>query len=246
MYCQEKHGASGTTGVTFYLCSGSCNRSHQHWKECRASACSVLFPPAEHEHTSDYYDHKVRCTESVYSVWNLNAKCGEEYFTCEHSTCPVSNTHWSGSGSGSGGSTPPSGGNPPPSMLACGIHSSGTSGDHSLQASCSSSNANGSCTGTGFYACSHSHDYPSPPPPTTVSCRRSACNASVSSSTEHRVGPCSACGSSYWSCGTYASYSENQHRSRTCRRSGCGNTWQRCTSSTPSCNAKSGSGCWAQ
>ena len=135
---------------------------------------------------------------------------------------------------------------PSPTYHACGEHETSVSGDHSLQASCSSTDSNGNyCTVTNFYACDfHTHSYPSPPP--TVSCGRSACTASVSSSTEHRVGPCSACGGSYWSCSWSASYWENEHRVRTCRRSGCGNTWQRCVSSTPDCSAKPGSGCWAR
>ena len=137
--------------------------------------------------------------------------------------------------------TPP----PSPTYHACGEHETSVSGDHSLQASCSSTDSNGnSCTVTNFYACqSHTHVYPAPP---TVSCGRSACTETVSSANEHRVGPCSACGGSYWSCGRYGSYWENRHRERTCRRSGCGNTWRRCQSSTPNCNALAGSRCWAR
>ncbi len=94
---------------------------------------------------------------------------------------------------------------------------------------------------------------PSTPPstpstPTTVSCGRSGCTDTVSSSNEHRVGPCSACGASYWSCGQHASWSENQHRLRTCRYGTCGQTWRKCTSSTPSCSSpnRQGKKCWAQ
>ena len=151
----------------------------------------------------------------------------------------------SSSGSGSTGSL---GGNPgsSPTMLACGVHSSGTSGDHSLQASCSTDS---SCISTNFYLCSHSHSYPPPPPPTTVSCGRSACSASVSSSTEHQSSPCSA-GHTYWTCNPGVNVSNwlNKHRVRTCRRSGCGQSWQACVDgwNAPQCNAKSGSGCWAQ
>ena len=140
---------------------------------------------------------------------------------------------------------------PPPdnsvTCSECGVSydpGSSSANDHSLQASCSSTDGNGnSCTVTSFYACDgHSHSYPTP----TVSCWRSSCTASVSSAYEHQVPPCSACGSSYWTCGTYASYSENQHRERTCRRSGCGNTWRRCQGATPRCSVQPGQGCWAQ
>ena len=35
-YCSEKHGASGTTGVTYYTCYGNttCDRSDEHWRLC--------------------------------------------------------------------------------------------------------------------------------------------------------------------------------------------------------------------
>ena len=139
---------------------------------------------------------------------------------------------------------------------------------HKVAITCPTDANGNSCSSGSYYSCtSHTHSYPSsnngndgnsgndntdPPPPTTsppstVSCARSAsCTTSVSSANEHRVGPCSACSKSYWTCGPYATYSANQHRVRTCRRSGCDNTWQRCVSSTPDCSVKSGSGCWAR
>ncbi|RKU05856.1 hypothetical protein C6503_26820 [Candidatus Poribacteria bacterium] len=157
-------------------------------------------------------------------------------------------------------STPP----PSPTYHACGVHETSVSGDHSLQASCASTDSNGNyCTVTNFYACdSHTHSYPAPPPtptpppepeptsppPTTVSCGRSGCTASVSSANEHRVGPCSACSASYWSCGSSAAWSESQHRLRTCRFSTCGKSWRLCQGPKPDCSASSRQGekCWAQ
>ena len=132
----------------------------------------------------------------------------------------------------------------------CGEHETTVSGDHSLQASCSLTDANGnSCTVTNFYACqSHTCVFPAPPPPPpTVSCGRSGCSESVSSANEHRVGPCSACGQSYWSCSWSASYWANEHRLRTCRYGTCGQTWRRCQSSTPNCLSpnRQGERCWA-
>ena len=170
-----------------------------------------------------------------------------------------------------GGSNPPSGGGsnpaPTPSYHACGDHETSVSGDHSLQASCSSTDSNGnSCTVTNFYACgSHTHSYPAPPPtptptpppeptptppsPTTVACGAAGwtgCTASVSSSTEHRVPSCSGCGSTYWTCSTFAS---NHTTLKTCRYSECGQTWQKCASA-PVCNKpyrkQNGLKCWAQ
>ena len=148
------------------------------------------------------------------------------------------------------------------SYHACGQHETSVSGDHSngtytcgihsgykcqeshdhktYISSCTQTDSNGStCTNSsGYYECSqHTHTYPPP----SVTCSRPGCDASE----DHRVPPCSACGAGYWTCGDYASWSENQHRVRTCRRSGCGNTWQRCISSTPNCNVASGQRCWA-
>ena len=137
--------------------------------------------------------------------------CGHNYCCCT----PGSNT----------GSTPPTGSTPsPPSMLACGVHSSGTSGDHSLQASCSSSNSNGTCTVSNFYACqSHTHSYPSPPAPTpTPPPNTVTCGAGHTYSADH----------------PNRSYLDNLHRTRTCRFSGCSNEWQACSIEgwSPLCN----------
>ena len=191
------------------------------------------------------------------------------YYKCS----PHTHDYGSSSGSNPTGSTPPSDGTPncpdctshcsPPCLCsnsgtcngtvsyhACGEHETTVSGDHSLQASCSLTNASGqSCTVTSFYACqSHTCVFPAPPPPPpTVSCGRSGCSESVSSSNEHRVGPCSGCSQSYWSCSWSASYWENEHRLRTCRYGTCGNTWRRCQSSTPNCLSpnRQGERCWA-
>ncbi|MDE0482872.1 MAG: hypothetical protein OXI67_09860 [Candidatus Poribacteria bacterium] len=156
---------------------------------------------------------------------------------------------------------------PTPSYHTCGVHETSVSGthsaagcgvsghyvcdgsDHSLQASCTVTNASGqSCTVTSFYACqSHTHVYPAPP---AISCGRSGCTETVSSSTAHQV-TCSA-GHQYWSCGQYATWHANHHRTRTCRFGKCGQSWQRCSrpssAPTPMCAdpTRSGQRCWAQ
>ena len=147
--------------------------------------------------------------------------CGHNYCCCS----PTRSTPPSGSNPPSGGSTPPSGS----TTLACG-HSSSASGDHSLQATCSSSNSNGNCTVTNFYACqSHTHVYPTPPPAPPPPSSSTTCAA------EHSYNPDST-------------YAVNYHRTRTCRRSGCSNSWQACVTgwTAPRCSARPGSGCWAQ
>ena len=57
--------------------------------------------------------------------------------------------------------------------------------------------------------------------------------------------PTCAAGHSYNPDSTYA---VNYHRTRTCRRSGCSNSWQACVTgwTAPRCSARPGSGCWAQ
>ena len=139
--------------------------------------------------------------------------------------------------------------------LPCGSHSGyrcTATSSHTQTTTCPSDTNGQSCSYGSYYACSpHTHAYPeppppSPPPPATVSCGRSACREAVSSTNEHRVGPCSACGKSYWSCGQYGSYHENQCRERTCRYGGCGNKWRRCQSSTPYCRNRPDRRCWAR
>ncbi len=97
---------------------------------------------------------------------------------------------------------------------------------HALQASCSLTNANGdSCALTNSYACqSHTCVY---------SCGRSGCSETVSSSTEHSA-TC-ASGHSYWTC---KPSDVSLHRTRTCRLSTCGKSWERCSTpgGTPLCD----------
>ncbi|MDE0396861.1 MAG: hypothetical protein OXL96_03550 [Candidatus Poribacteria bacterium] len=165
---------------------------------------------------------------------------------------------------GSRPSPPPSAGNPPsenpvvsppptptptpppsPTYHACGEHETSVSGDHSLQASCSSTDSNGNyCTVTNFYACaSHTHSYPAPPPPpTTVSCARAACGEQVSDRLKHRVDNCSNCNAVYWTCYPDAIY--DHETTFTCRRSGCGATFTRCSNTPTSCQSENYH--WAQ
>ena len=206
VYCSEKHGESGTTGVTFYACSGSCDRSSEHWHVC-GGTCGNKYAPKRINRGQGNYSyvanspHYVKCTESVYDFLNPNAKCGEEYYTCEDSTCPDSSRHWS-----------------TPSYHACGVHETSVSGDHSLQSSCSSSNANGSCTVTSFYACdNHTHSYPSPPP--TTLCPANAwtnCGSTTSHAKECGVGHV------YYTCNPEAVSAHESH-------TGCpANGWTNC------------------
>jgi len=78
------------------------------------------------------------------------------------------------------------------------------------------------------YGPSHTHVYPPPP---TVSCGRSACTASVSSSTEHYV-TCDA-GHSYWSCNPGAV--AHHATPITCKRSECGATYTKCVRGNGTC-----------
>ena len=150
--------------------------------------------------------------------------------------------------------------------LACGNHKGyacKASSSHTTSKSCPKDSNGKSClNGPSYYSCaSHSHSYPAvkkpDPPPSSVKCGNSwrgsgACitgRVVSGSSTEHQSSACSS-GHTYWTCNSTVNVSswENKHRTRTCRRSGCGNSWQACVSgwTAPRCNAKSGSGCWAR
>ena len=139
--------------------------------------------------------HKKKCLENAKTL-DITYTCGFYYYQCNSSnTCPNSGSHVSSSSSGI--TSPPSSSTPPPSLSyhACGDHETSVSGDHSLQASCSSTDSNGnSCTVTSFYACdNHSHVYPVP----TVVCPAhswTSCGGTVSHAT--------TCGSghTYYTC----------------------------------------------
>ncbi|MYA72743.1 hypothetical protein F4Y19_22180 [Candidatus Poribacteria bacterium] len=262
--CTQKHGTSGTTNVEWWSCFDSmCTHRSKHWVQCRATNCTVLFPPPTrtvHQYgvhtyaTTTYHDHEVTCQAYYYRGFFGSTVCGDKYFTCEGS---CANGHSSSSGSNppsGGGSNPPSGGgsNPPPTPTyhACGVHETSVSGDHSLQSSCSSTDSNGNyCTVTNFYACdSHTHSYPAPPPtptptppppPTTVACGArgwTGCTIRSSDGNACLVDPCdSGCGSYYWSC---SSGGVSWHKtSRTCTRSGCGDSYTNCSRGNGTCRA---------
>ena len=131
---------------------------------------------------------------------------------------------------------------PTPSYHACGVHETSVSGDHSaagcgvsghyvcdgsdhtLQASCSVTNSNGDyCTYASFYACqSHTCVFPAP----TVTCARNACGQTVSHRLAHRI-DCDNCDNHYWTCIEGATH--NHTTTFTCRRSGCGVTFTKCS-----------------
>ena len=110
----------------------------------------------------------------------------------------------------------------------CGIHLTTVSGDHSLQASCSTDRT---CIATSFYRCQHSsHTYPAPPPapvptPTVVCPADSWTNCGGTSS---HAQTCRS-GHTYYTCGT----AEPHHKDRTCTR--CGETYTKCSHTATSC-----------
>ena len=131
------------------------------------------------------------------------------------------------------------------SLHPCNIHNTSESGDHSYQASCSSTDENGSyCTGINFYACSHSHTYPDPPAnpptpsPTTIACGAASwtgCSVKSSDGEACLVDPCdSGCGSFYWSC---SSGGVSWHKTpRTCKRENCGASYTNRTRGNGTCS----------
>ena len=169
VYCSEKHGTSGTTGITFYICSssGTCDRSNEHWSGC-GGTCGEKFAPKKINRGQGSYSyvdnspHYITCQAYYYRSFWESTVCGDKYYTCS-GTCE--NGHSSSSSTENPVASPTPTPTPPPSPTyhACGEHETSVSGDHSLQASCTSTDSNGNiCTVTSFYACdSHTHAYPS-------------------------------------------------------------------------------------
>ena len=225
--CTQKHGTSGETSVEWWSCFDSqCTRYPEHWVPCRATNCSVLFPPktviintpdfpgGSVYTVEEYHDHEVKCQVDVYrGFFSFQPKCGEKYFTCEHSTCPESNTHMSGA------TTPTDG---TPNCPDCTSHCSSP---------CSCSNS-GTCNGAVYTP-------PPPPPtpstPTTVACGGASYTgcSGASSRTEHHVPSCGNCSNSYWTC---MSGAVDRHTDvKTCKRSGCGASLTRCQNGPGQC-----------
>ncbi len=121
---------------------------------------------------------------------------------------------------------------------ACGhSYTASSSYSHRLE-SCPTNSHGDSCTIGSYYACqSHTHSYPAP----TISCGRSVCQETVSSTNEHRA-TCVA-GHLYWTC---KPYDVHWHQLRTCKRSGCRQSWTLCRSAKPTCRVNSAWKCRAQ
>ena len=237
----------------WWKCDGKnvCPRSSDHVVPCKGDCGDMVGP----DRVEDYHKRICETDESFIG-------CGQTYRNCSetqkqaHSRlgdrCPLSND--SGNPGGTTGTNPitanpPAGTTNPPAdpPRPCG-HSTSASGDHSLQASCSSTDANGNtCTATSFYACSsHTHSYPAPPPPpTTVACGGASYTgcSGASSRTEHHVPSCSHCNNGYWTCGQYAYRHTTEN---TCRRPGCGVTYYECQNGACSSDSGTHDYHWAQ
>ncbi len=250
-------GFPGGIGVPLSIVNSSAVSAHK--STCTGTAsCDVGYWTCEGNESGGTARHKLRTCKIQGRQWNSGTSsydtvtCNMDYRNCDNPGGRCFNGSSAGhekhnddvSGQNSYASispapTPTPTPTPSPTYHACEVHETSVSGDHSLQASCTSTDANGnSCTVTSFYACdSHTHSYPAPPPPpTTVSCARAACGAEVSDRLEHRVDNCSNCGSVYWTCYPNAIY--NHETTFTCRRSGCGSSFTRC--SNGSCSSDSG------
>lgn len=205
-YCPEKHGPSGVTGVTYYLCSGSCPRSNEHWLVC-GGTCGKKFAPKRISRGQGNYvyvansPHYVKCDKGVYSVLP-GAKCGKEYYTCQHSTCPDSNRHWSAGSSpppnngGSGGSGGGGNNQPTDNTPNC----SGCTSDCSSPCSCTNS---GTCGGTvvdNTPNCNDCTDGCSSCPTVCTSCGRTYDPDSSSDKMMHEAVECIKCGADYHIC----------------------------------------------
>lgn len=160
---------------------------------------------------------------------------------------------------------------PPISYHPCGVHATTVSGDHSLQASCSTDST---CIATSFYQCQHSsHTYPAVTTrpcghPTTrggshswVSAgkcpyRNSEGDRCKNTSGYYRCKPHTHEYPKWETCSSGHRYNAEsdsavkRHRVRTCRFSECGQTWQVCVNGwdAPICEKpyrkRNGLRCW--
>ena len=210
----------------YYACQGSSHARQANCSETDANGntCTVTnFYPCD-SHTHQFPTTTVTYTCGIHS----GASSGE---SSDHKTTI---SGWSGS------------------FYECQPHTNFSCGHtdlfanaayHAPRSSCTQTNANGqSCTVTNFYDCAqHTHVYPAP----TISCGRSGCTQTVSSSTQHSA-TC-ASGHSYWTC---KPSDVKRHITRTCRFSECGKSWQRCMTGgvTPICDKpwrkQNGLRCW--
>ena len=216
---------------------------------------------------SDEGYHRIRtCTKGVWATRYTDYTngteryrshtCGDSFRNCMphkdyHKSSTFKTVHSDSETDDPAGSTSPSVSKPPPpppppspSYHACGDHETSVSGDHSLQASCSSTDSNGnSCTVASFYACdNHSHVYPVPSIVACGGASYTGCSG-ASSRTEHHVSSCSSgCGNGYWTCSPTAVY--DHETTFTCRR--CGTSFTRCSNGTCTSNGNTYTYHWAQ
>ena len=213
-------------------------------------------------------EHKFRyCNKQVYSE-STSQICGQGYRNCmglstEHGSGSTKTGHDENAGVSSSeensitsapdSSTPttPS----TPSYHTCGTHETtvsgnhesagcGTSGhyacdddNHSMQASCTGTDSNGNdCDVINFYMCDgHTHQAVDNTP-NCSNCTDGCSSCQATCTSGHTFDPTVA-------------YDVNQQRTRTCRYDTCGQTWQKCVSSAPTCNDpdrnRQGRSCWA-
>lgn len=209
---------------------------HEHQRLC--SGCLEWYEC--YKHPGNHIEVSCPQENGVYCSYNSYYKCSPHTHAYLSST--TSNSGYSGnSGNGNNGNNDNS--NPPPMMTTCSecntSYETGSSSAYSHRhiSSCSETDANGNtCNNTSsYYACSpHSHTYPAPPPPSTPAME--SCDA----------------GHTYRSNHPNRTYLDNFHRTRTCRFSGCSNTWQACVDgwTAPLCNnpyrKRNGWNCGAQ
>ena len=227
VYCSEKHGSSGTTGVTFYICSssGTCDRSDEHWLVC-GGTCGNEFAPKRINRGQGNYSY---VANSPHYVECSHESCVEKYYTCQYSTCPYSNMHVS--------FTPPTDNTPSCSgcttdcSYPCGCSGSGTCGGSNMPTPTDNTPNCSGCTSHCSSPCSCSDSGtcngtvasppPTPPPPSGPTCPSG-----------HTYDP------------NNSSQVDRHMVERTCRRSGCGQTWYRCVGKPASCKVSTDP-CWA-
>ncbi len=212
--------------------------------ECAHENCTVMLP--------NRYHHRQPCQEKRWrSASKTEITCNRLYYRCQESTCPLDYLHVA--------------------THACGNHKDTKQGvrlnksSHELQASCPISitqdGTNVYCRVSNFYACedpAHTCDFPPPSNNGDGNGGSGSPNNGGSTTTPTPApeptppppNPNSATCANGHPYNPNNSAENNRHRTRTCRYSECGNTWEKCVSNTPKCNKPwrkaRGKYCWAR
>ena len=224
---------TGTCGHKYYACTPGNHDKLQASCSTDSNCISTNFYLCKH--TSHTYGQQA-CghtynpgSSSAHSHRSVPHPCGKHsYYACQTLSSSETNRHTY-------------------QTLPCGTHRyypCRVLPKHKRAITCPRDSNGQSCSHGTYYACSpHTHSYPS----ANNNNNNGNSGNSNNGNSQSNTATC-ASGHTYKTTGKWATYSANYHRTRTCRRSGCGQTWQACVNgwTAPRCLVRSGRGCWAE